>query len=165
MGFYICLVKRAIMLSRYGTFLLHTLFCATSLAGAQQPTAPKHRLEYRLELDLVEADFKRAAALYQLDKYKLGVPKGLSADAVFYPAFQEYEALYDRVTPSERPEIFTAAFYAQVIAKAQYFRNAAIVSLLMEHEALLHPRPPEADPKHVHGVGHSTELHHTQNDN
>lgn len=129
------------------------------MASAQSRPSFNDSLGMRLELRWLEADFQRAEIFNQMEKYKLGTLQHPPADSVFYPAWKQYERLFAKLPANWKPVFFTDAFYTATIPVAQFFRNAAIVSALMEHHSALHPKPAVADPKH-HDDGHPGHHHH-----
>jgi len=135
----------------YFKTLLLSLFLGLTLAlmaGAQPSQTDS--LAFRLELRWLETDLQQADIFHQMEKYKLAREVHPESDSVFYPAWLRYEKLYAKLPQPWRPAFFSEAFYELAVPVAQYFRNAAIVSTLMEHAAALHPRPEAPDPKHPH---------------
>ena len=125
-----------------------TAVLRNSAARAQASPSAADSMVWQLQATWIDCDFARAGCFYKMDKYHLGTHDGIPADSVFYPAVARYQKLFQEAAANHRPVLFPLSFYHRAIPVAQYFRNAGVVALLMEHSAQLHPKPAAADPKH-----------------
>lgn len=116
-------------------------------------------LQYSLQVTILESEFQRSAALFQLDKYKLVNPFDVDGGEVFEEAWKQYEIVYKNTPATNRKDYFTETFFDIAMKAAQLHRYATAVSILTKHKEEVHPTEHIHHDKWDYNNDHSTHNH------
>lgn len=119
----------------------------------------KDSLSKLCDASILYKQFLIAGEYYKIKKYKLNNYRLIQSDSFMQSLEKEYRRQYQQLDIYSAQYFFTENFYIEVIPIVQQYRNAAFVSLLMEHSNQLYPKPKVPDPKHDKEHRHSEEDH------
>lgn len=140
--------------------LLCTCLLPLTKSVAQQAFSTTDSIRTRIQVTILQSDFNKAGAVYELEKYQLGNDWKTNPDSLFYQTFGKYEIIFNSLPEAKRGLFFRPEFYDLAFSIAQYFRDPRPVVVLTQHREQLHPSLPGPDPKHGHaheGEGHTHE--------